>query len=268
MIGYPFIYNGVASELFDMSIVYINNNHTEIESGSGVEMQTDTVFRNPEVLFMGAKQSPALEFSIEFVCEKPMDVYKYHEIKDWLFGGLQFKPLQICIDNFKTFYFNCKLKADKDYVYGDGYRGFNCTAICDAPWAWEFPTHKKYQLTESSTNTIRIYNISADKEDIKPIVKFTLAPNEYNFSITNTSYNNLLFKFSNLSYEESITIDNKTGNITSSTGLRRLGKLTKGTNSGFLKLKKGMNTLVCEGKVSKLEIIYQNAIRLGGGFYG
>lgn len=269
MIGYPFIYNGVPSEVFEMSIVFINNNNTEINSGSGVEMQTDSVFRNPEVLFMGARQAPVLEFPIEFVCEKPMDIYTYHEVKDWLFGGLEFKPLQICIDNLKTYYFNCKITAQKDYIYGDGYRGFSGNVVCDAPWAWEFPISKTFNSSDmpNEYNTIKIFNLSADKEDVKPIVRFTLAQNSYSFSMRNQSYENYLFEFTNLLSGEEIEVDNKSGIISSSTGLRRLKNLTKGKNSGFFKLKRGLNTLSCTGKIEKLEIIYQNAIRLGGGFY-
>lgn len=266
MIGYPFIYSGVPSEIFGMSIVFINNNNTEVNSGSGVELKIDNVFRNPEVLFMGAIQSPVLQFPIEFVCDQAMDVYKLHEVKDWLFGNLNYKPLQICVDTLKTYYFNCKLIAEKDYIYGDGYTGFSCTAMCDAPWAWEFPIKKEFDLSASNFNTVKVFNVSGDKEDIKPIVRFKLLPNEYYFSIKNKSNNNLLFEFADLQSEEEIEVNNKTGIITSSTGLRRLKNLTKGINSGFLKLKKGQNILECTGKVH-LEIIYQNAIRLGGGFY-
>ena len=239
LIGIPFIYDDVASEIFEMSIVNINNNYNETVSGSTVEFQTDQTSRNPKKFYLGASQTPNLEFPLEIVSNTPMDIYKFHEVKDWLFGNIDgYKPLHICVDSLKPYYFNCHLVPDTDYTYSDGMRGFKCTVKCDAPWAWEHYITKSYSFTENMTNTIKIYNISADKEDTKPIVKFTLVPNQLSFSITNVSYNNLLFEFTNLQSEETLTIDSEKKIITSSTGLRRLGNMSKGNGKDFLRLKR------------------------------
>ena len=267
VIGIPFVFNGIASEKYKMSIVNINNDYNETVTGSGVEFTTDTLARSAKVLFINATQSPVLEFPLEFVCNNPMDRYTFNQVKDWLFGGNKgFQELRICLRSMKSYYFNCQLKPDNNYQYVDGFRGFKCTVVCDAPWAWEYIRTKKYVLTTSDTNTIKFRNESADKNDMLPIIEFTLADGVSNFSITNTSLNNYLFEMTSLSPLETITADSEKKTIVSSTGLYRIGKMTKSSNKGFIRLKQGVNVLTCVGKVI-LTIKYQNAVRLDGGLY-
>ena len=67
--GYPFIYNKIPSELYNASIVFISENYTNRPSGSGVEMITESIRRNPQVLYLDGMQSPPLEFNVEIVAE-------------------------------------------------------------------------------------------------------------------------------------------------------------------------------------------------------
>lgn len=60
-----------------------------------------------------------------------------------------------------------------------------------------------------------------------------------------------------------MTLDNLYGFISSDTGLRRVANF----NKVFLKMDKGMNDLVISTNISKLKIKYQNAKRIGGGYY-
>lgn len=260
--GYPFIYNGVPSETYDCSLAFIDENYNKRPSGSGIEITTDTIQRNARAVFLNAKQTPPLEFGIEIIFEKPVDIFVFTQIKDWLGGEISFKQLQICAEYFDTFYYNCYLELKEDYIYNGGYRGLSATVHCDAPWAWEFEDERSYELKPNIDNHIFFNNLSADTEMLRPIIEFTMIDSG-DFSITNLTNQNRVTKFSNLTQGETITMDNLYGFIDSSLGIRRVSNF----NKVFLKMPKGMNELICNGNCNKLKIKFQNAKRIGGGYY-
>ncbi|MEG2915562.1 MAG: hypothetical protein RR806_05675 [Oscillospiraceae bacterium] len=260
MIGYPFIWAGKASENYGISIVSINETSWNKVSGGATELITDTIDRNPELLFLGAKQTPILSFPLEFVCESTMDIQTFITVKNWLFGELSYKQLKFCIDGLETYYFNCVLKSDEDYIFEDGYKGFKCTVECDSPFAWENTKVKSYMQPSAGYSKQIFNNLSANSEMLKPVISFTCGSNG-NFKIINKSLNDLTFEWNNLQNNETITCDCQSGIITSSSGLSRFDNF----NKHFLKLKKGVNNLEFWGNVSEIKFTYKNAIRLGGG---
>lgn len=261
--GMPFIYNSIPSEIYNASLVFMDGDYTQRNAGSGVELITDTIRRNPRVLYLDAKQSPPLEFDIEVVFEEPVDIFVFTQIKDWLGGEISFKELQICADNFSDFYFNCYIELKEDLIYNGGYRGLTATVHCDAPWAWQHEEEDVYTFSDTTTkHLVQFNNLSADSETLRPVIEIT-AKDAGDVSIINRSYQNRETKFSDLQAGETVTLDNLYGFISSSTGLRRVANF----NKVFLKMDKGMNNLVISTNVSKLVIRYQNAKRIGGGYY-
>jgi hypothetical protein len=260
--GYDFIYNKTPSELYDVSLVFLEESYTNRPSGSGIEIETDFVQRNAEMFILRTRQSPVLQFGIEIVFDEPVDIFVLTQVKDWLNGSPGYNELQICVDNFNTFYFNCYLQLNEDLVYAGGYRGVSATVICDSPWAWEFENEMSFILNPDIDNTIYFNNLSADSELLRPIVEFTMVRSG-DFSITNTETGKV-FQFSNLMADETITIDNKLAFINSSvSGQNRVPNF----NKVFLKLIKGTNKLVCSQNVQNLKIRYKNAKRIGGAYY-
>jgi len=262
MIGIPFILDGVASEVYDASIVSINNNSVyKQESGSGNEFVTDTNPRSAELLLLGASQFPVLSFEIDVICDDAVDIFKFVTIKDWLFGSNQYRNLQLCIDDFDNFHFECQIQADSDYIFMDGYRGVHCKVVCNSSFAWTSLKTKTYSSV-SIHDTNVFDNLSADNNGIMPIVEFKITKGE-DFKIVNKSLNNLSFEWSDLQNNEIITCDCKNAIITSSTGLTRVNNF----NKTFLKFKKGRNQLEFWGNVDYIKFKYRNAVRLGGGMY-
>lgn len=266
--GYPFLFGGVPSETYGLSLVKINNTGYESPSGSETEFTTTSINRSPELIFLGAKQLPVLTFPIEIVCDSNMDIYKLMAVKDWLFDtSYGYRKLQICADYMNTFYFNCRLISGSDYIFTDGYRAISCTVECDASWAWEFEKTvdiiKRYNFSSGQFNSFIFNNLSADSTDMKPIIEFTVAGNGDGIILRNKSYNNREFIWDDLLPNEKIVVDNKNEIISSSTGLRRLKKF----NKKFFRMCKGKNEIECEGFITELKMTYQNARRLGGGFY-
>lgn len=259
--GYPFIYNGIASELYECSMVYINESYTNRPSGSGVEFYTTSVRRNAEVLFLDARQSPPLEFGIEIVFDEPVDIYVLSRVKDWLGGQLGFKKLQVCIDNFSTFYYMCYIELNEDLIYAGGYRGISATVHCNAPFAFENEREKKYILDPDGTTDIRFNNVSEDSELLRPVIEFQMVRNG-SFYITNNDTGKTT-RFDNLQQEEILTLDNKNGIILSDTTILRVNNF----NKVFLKLIKDVNHLTVGPNASYLTFRWINARRIGGGFY-
>lgn len=259
--GYPFIYNKIPSEIYNVSLVFLDESYTNRPSGSGIDMITDSIRRNARVLYLDAKQAPPLEFGIEVVFEEPVDIFEFTQVKDWLGGEISFKELQICAENFNTYYFNCYIRLEEDLIYNGGYRGVKATVVCDAPWAWEFEDEISYELYPDRPTYIHFNNLSADTEMLKPVIEFTMARNG-DFSITNESTGKVT-EFKNLIDGETVTLDNLYGFISSDTGLSRV----KNFNKVFLKLIKDVNKLKCSPNASNLTIRFQNAKRIGGSYY-
>ena len=83
--GFHFIYDGIPSEIYGISLVFIDQDFNFVPSGSGIELQLDQVSRSPEKIILGEVQSPVLEFPITIFADEPMDVFKQIEIKNWEF---------------------------------------------------------------------------------------------------------------------------------------------------------------------------------------
>jgi len=95
--GIPFILDGVASEIYGLSMAYIDKSNVyEQESGGIVEFITDENPRNPERLFLGIQQSSVLSFEIDIINENAMDVHKFTYSKDWLIGFLAQEVIEKC----------------------------------------------------------------------------------------------------------------------------------------------------------------------------
>lgn len=259
--GYPFIYNKIPSEIYNVSLVFIDESYTNRPSGSGIEMITDTVRRNAKVLYLGASQAPPLEFNIEVVFDNPVDIFVLTQVKDWLGGSISFTELQICAEYFNTYYFNCYIQLNEDLVYNGGYRGVSATVKCDAPFAWEFADERRYELNPGKNNTIFFNNLSADSELLRPTIEVTMASSG-NFSIQNITTGKTT-TFTGLTGGETVVLDNLYGFITSSLGVLRVANF----NKVFLKLAKGMNELLVTGNANLLVIQFQNAKRIGGAYY-
>jgi len=259
--GYSFIFDGIASDAFGLSIAYLNDFDWKQASGGSNSLTTDQLTRSAAAILLNVEQSPVLKFNIDIVSENKLDMQELITIKNWLFGSKEYKKLQIVSDGFAGTYFNCFLMPENDFMFATGFHGISCSVECDSPYVMEFSKKKVYTYTgESSTQ--RFFNVTADLQEIKPKITFKMN-GAGNFSITNQSYNNLLFAWDSLLDEETITCDCMTGIITSSTQLRRFFNF----NKTFLKLKNGVNTLLFTGNISELTFEYQNRKRIGGGIY-
>ena len=273
-LGSYFTYKGITSYDFGLMLVSINVDLNNIPSGSGTEIYSTSVIRNPQKLFLGVKESQPLEFQIEIVSEKAIDLPTFLRIKQWLFGSSGCHKLQIEEEWYSDFYFNCILKANEDIKFAGEFFGVRCTVECDSPYAYTFPLTKEYKSDNSVLSNGIFDNFSSEIYGLKPIIEFKLAGKGNSFAIDNKTTGRA-FEMTNLNPEEVITVDNKNQIITSSTGLNRFKNLSKGLNTlallnqdricGYFYLSHGINYLEFIGYFEYLKVTYQNAVRLGGG---
>lgn len=168
--GYPFVYDDKASELFDCSLVFLDENYTNRPSGAEKKLITDSVVRTARKIYLDTTQEEVLEFGIEIVFNEPGDIHKLTALKRWLTSPLGYTQLRICAENFESYYFNCVIHLNEDLIFNGGYRGVSATVECDAPWAWQDELTTTFNLEPWELNTVHFSNVSDDAEPMRPII--------------------------------------------------------------------------------------------------
>lgn len=302
--GYSFVYNGISSDTYNASLVFLDESYTNRPSGSAKELITTSIRRNPKKIYLDTEYSEVLTFNIEIVFDNPVDIFMLSRVKDWLSAPIRYCPLKICAENFTNYYWNCIIHLNEDLIFNGGYRGVTAEVECDSPWAWQNEDMIRYNLIPDQTNTFTFVNTSASNEPLKPKIVFHMVE-DGNFEINYKYYNESefmvvvdnLIKANNLSYSEALVyceynnlpmsciqmalVLDKT---TSFKGLLKdkiitldseLGILNQNDdiniidkfNKVFLKFPQGKTELTITGKADYIYIIYTNAIRFGGGYY-
>lgn len=303
--GYTFVYDGVSSEIYNASLVFLDENYTNRPSGSQRELITTSITRNPRQLYLGVKYPDVLTFNIEVVFDNPVDIFTFSQFKEWLGGKINYAPLKVCAENFLNFYWNCIINLKEDLIYNGGYRGVSAEVQCDSPWAYQDEQTNEYLLSTTSDNNFIFENISADNEEMRPKITFHMAE-EGDIKIRCVHYNESRFMIideenhileNNLTYAEaisyckyneislnfirmSISYDKTTkftnllsGDIIScdsDSGIitsKKENNIIDKFNKVFFKLPQGKNNITITGKADKIYITYENAIRFGGGYY-
>lgn len=259
--GCDFLFDGQFSQNYGLKIMSINgSNVTNSSSGSNTEIFSESVYKNPTKFNYGASQSEVLSFEMEITSELPIMAINRSKIQKWLFGKINPCKLQIVQPDMQTIYFNCYLLNPKATYICDVCHGYTFTVECDAPWAWQLPKTYKFESFDSNIN---FYNDSDNCDYTYPLIKITANSSiigSGDVTIINKSDNNRITTFTDIHPNEVITINNQAQSITSSEG--RL--LSESFNKKFFRLLCGQNVLDISGELSKIEITYSNARKVGG----
>lgn len=302
--GYTFIYNGISSDTYNASLVFLDESYTNRPSGSAKELVTTSIRRNPRQIYLDTEYSEVLTFNIEIVFDEPVDIFTFSKVKNWLSSPLKYCQLRICAENFANFYWNCIINLKEDLIYNGGYRGFTAEVQCDSPWAWQNETVVKYDLSISNENNIIFINSSESNEPLKPKIIFHMAE-QGNFKINYKYYDKNKFmvvvggitKEKNLDYSEAISfcqynnypissiqmslsldktveftdiLKDKTVILDSEYGILTQNddiNIIDKFNKVFLKFPQGEINLTITGKADYVYFVYTNAIRFGGDYY-
>ena len=259
--GASFIFDGIPSELHSLYISSPDGGEVDTNGSSNVELYVENLYRKSKNYLLGAKQSPALEFDVSFNSPREITSPDVGHIQSWLFGHNQYKKLQILQSDMQDVYFNCFLTEPRVNKVGNIIRGIKAKVICDSPFAWTFPRTKTYSFTDADVNqTVNFFNLSDDNDYNYPSLVITTNEFGGDFNISLTQDNSRLFEFTGLTPNETVTINNELGTISSSTSLKRLSNF----NKNWFRLVRGLNTITFTGSLSQVDMTYQFARKVGG----
>lgn len=254
--GKSFIFDGIPSENYGLYVVNFKSGEIDSPGGSGIEIYKTEIYRRPVPFMYGVSQRPVLEFPITIGSPEYLSGADRSIIQSWLFGQSEYKKLQIVQCDLDTSYFNCLLTNPTIKYVGNLAIAWECTVVCDRPWAIEYPKTSSLPIS----GNYNYFNKSANADYTYPSLTFTLSSIGDFFQIVNLDDVNRTFLFDDLTASESITVDNDRKIITSSLGLYRIDKF----NLNWLRLKKGLNRLVITGQITSATMTVQNAVKVGG----
>jgi phage-related protein len=256
-----FSYDDESSEFYNLRIANLGSGDFSNSGNGTVSFLEDFIFRKPKPYFYGVHYDSKLTFPMSIFSEDEITALDASYIQNWLFGQLTYKRLSIIQGDMDNFYFNCILTDPTIVRVGNVIRGFECIVVCDSQFVYNYPKTLTYDYVSSpSGSSIIFYNNSHYKGYLYPQMTFTTSSIGSSIYITNADDDDRIFSFTNLAPNETITIDNNLGIITSSTGLRRLSKF----NKKFLRFVPGLNHLTLTGGISQLTLTYQFLRRVSG----
>ncbi|MCC8022617.1 MAG: phage tail family protein [Clostridiales bacterium] len=257
--GFNFVYDEIPSEAMFHLVITTEPGEIESPSGGEVELVTDKVRRNDRFQLLGVEQAEPLSFELEFASPERLDRYEIDVIHAWLVGKRQYRRLIIDQPDLQNVYYNCVFTQMSNVYYSGGCYAFRCTAVCDAPWAWEVMRQSVWTCEDSDSTRVSFYNQSRHSGYLYPQIQFTMASGSTDFAIINHSMGGLTSSFEGLEGGETITLDNQNQIITSSRGYYRADKF----NKTFFKLVRGKNELEFAGRASEVMFQYQYPRKVG-----
>ncbi len=261
--GKEFIWNSVPSKLYNVFIYnFSTDNVITSPTGGDINIISDKIYREPRPYVYGVTAAEPMEFDFTVGCERSLSGLERNMIEKWLIGKQEYGTLQIIQCDIYGIYYKIFLtKSTINYIGNLSY-GLNLHAICDAPWAWEYP--KNFVKTYTGNNIISesfvFNNMSADADYEKPIIAFTTNSIGNAFTITNTTDDSRQFIFTGISPLETITVNNRLQTIVSSLSLARASTF----NKKFFRLVPGLNSINIAGGISNFTMTTQNAMKIGG----
>lgn len=257
-----FVFANQASEYYDLMIFNFGSGGKQNSSAGGdIEIVNKEVFRRPVPYFYGVTHKPVLTFPLVFGSKNALDSNTREAIHKWLFGQMNYQKLEIVQMDMMDAYYNCFLTNPQIVDIGNLKYAFEATVVCDAPWAWSYDKTLTKTYTEDVVNDDFIFiNDSANADYLYPEISFTLNGLGDGITITNYSDNNRQFIFTELSPNETITIDNDRQILTSDTGLYRLSSF----NLNWFRILQGTNSLNISGGITSFQMDYKLARNIGG----
>jgi len=263
--GSSFVFDGVASEIFDLRILdFSPANPGESVVGGEVNIYEQWLYRREVPYFYGRYYQSSLEFDFTVGSYSPIDGSTRNTIEAWLLGRPNYAPLRIVQDDISDIMFNVIIMKSRHIYIGNTNYALTLHAKCDRPWGIYYPPVLRKSYTESSSGASESFNYlnsSAFAGYNKPTVSFSMDSGTYgnSFSIINSTDGNREFRFDNLSPYEVITVDNDKGIITSSFGNLQMENF----NKKFFRLIQGVNSLTLSGNITQFSITSEFARMVG-----
>lgn len=228
------------------------------------EIVEDRIARRYTPLHYGTITNKPLEFTMTFGADvnaidkgEYLDRWDMDAIANWLTAHDKYKWLEITQPDMEMFRYKCFITDLKHVDVGNLPWAFNCTVICDSPFAYLYPEVIKY--TVNGTTETDILNRSSYRGFYKPKIRLSLAKGG-TFIVKNVTDNNRTMQLTGLPTSVlSVGIDCENEIITCDS----IANPYPYFNFNFLRLCRGDNHLVMSGS-GNIEIICEFPISIGG----
>jgi phage-related protein len=232
-----FEYDGIKGSDKGLSLVKINSDNI-FSFGTNQSIIEEKIKTIDEPFFHGISRDP-ITFPLTFAIldnELRWDFEKRGEIVQWLFQS-DYKPF-ISADNPSICYYIMAVGENERWDNGiqQGYVTISFRMM--TPYAYTIKSEEYYEI--SQTENINLINRSNIKDyKYYPVIEFTLTGGATDITFKNLNDGGRELTFTGLNTGETIYIDNKRGEIISSTGSPRLSKC----NRKWLNLVYGVNRI-------------------------
>lgn len=261
--GNSFIFNGISSEMFELEMYSIGDNHSDdVEFANTVSIVEASVGNKWRPLFYGVKFDKKLTFDMVFgVDSQRIDQHKYldnfelESISSWLAGHETYHWLEIQREDLAHIRFHCIVTELSPISYDGLTYALKATFTCDGPYAYTYPYEYTYSV--DGELSIVIDNISSHNGYYYPELEIEMLSTG-DISITNCSDNNRSLCFTAIEDDNvHLHINCETGVITSSS----LHNPYSHFNFNFIRLKRGINELLISGSCNLvMRCIYPVAV--------
>lgn len=248
-----FIYDGIPASDYGLRISSLSDQGESV--GASVELITQDIYRRPSVYLLGVKQTPVLNIPVTITVKEELSASQSSAISRWLFGQSTYKKLQIIQPDMEYLYYNCIFQNPSLIKVGNITRGFNATAVCDSPFAWEYPKKEVYTFNDYSVyKNITVNNTSDSSDYYYP--KMEVRANIFGgfLEIINESDKSRVFGISDLQPMEELIIDNSLQTITNTADVNRISTL-EGYGYKWFRYVPNANYLTVRGNIDYLAFI-------------
>jgi len=251
--AYNFIYDGIPASEYGLRISSLSEQEETL--GASTELITQDIYRRPNVYLLGVKQTPVLSIPISVTVKGELTAEQSSAISRWLFGRESYKKLQILQPDMENIYFNCIFQNPSLIKVGNITRGFTAIAVCDSPFAWEYPKKEMFTFDNYSVYENILVNNTSDSSDYY-YPKMEIRTNIFGgfIEIINASDKNRMWGASDLGPNESLIVDNNLQTIVNTADENRIDSLIYYGYKWF-RFVPGANYLTIKGNVSYLAFI-------------
>ena len=259
--GSEIIYDGIPSSTFGLRLVNFSTGKSDSNAGGEITIIQKYIPRRSIPYYYGRMQNIPLEINLTLASEQPIDAKSRNSIEKWLIGRDRYLPLSVVQSDLDGVTYYVIFKQGTNNYMGNLNRSIEIKGTCNAPWPFEYPNvlTKSYSGSSIVSEDFTFANTSSDSDYLKPSLVFTTSAIGTSCNLTNHTDNNRLFSFTGISANETITVDNDKGIISSDTGLRRMTYF----NKNFFRLVPGQNDLTLAGGLVRFEMTSVFARKIG-----
>lgn len=257
--GNEMTFNGVSCTSFGLG-VYSENSNEKITVSNYKSDMTKPYKQNRFLPKKQYEDEPIYpKISLLPLDGQPITRQELDSIEQWLHPDNDFKPLTINQDDLTGWHYNCRLKSMEAETYGNKIMMIHLTFEADSVWVWSDLNTLSYTSFASPI----VFSNTSSEEKMCPIYKIYMNSSGGTAKIVDSFYTNAnesTMEFTGLQAEEILTINTELGILSSN---KRTGVFGTFVYPNFLRLDKGNHSFIVTGNVTKFEILYRTAKKVG-----